>query len=94
MQAAKEVAFHQAVRAPLAKSEGADKTPQNHEYELRQLLSRAIVREGVTDIFRVAGLESPNISILSDEFLEEVMKMLDKNLEQICETFDRSSAGD
>ncbi|MDP6050155.1 MAG: DUF3387 domain-containing protein [SAR202 cluster bacterium] len=36
---------------------------------MRRLLSRAIVGEGVTDIFKLAGLKSPDTSILSDEFL-------------------------
>ena len=51
----------------------------DHEFELRQLL-RAIVGEGVTDVFKLAGLQSPDISILSDEFLKEVMKIPHKNL--------------
>ena len=76
----KEVAFHQAVRAPLIKGGGDEDSPKDHEFELRQLLSRAIVGGGVTDIFKLAGLESPDISILSDEFLKEVMKMPQKNL--------------
>ena len=54
--------------------------PVNPEYELQQLLSQAVVGEGVEDIFKLAGLESPDISILSDEFLQEVMKMPQKNL--------------
>ena len=80
MQVSKKVAFHQAIRAPLIKGGVADKPPKDNEFELRQLLSRAIVGEGVTDIFKLAGLDSPDISILSDEFLKEVMKMPHKNL--------------
>ena len=76
---AKEVAFHQAVRAPLIKT-GTAGPPRNPEYELQQLLSSAIVGEGIEDIFKLAGLDSPDISILSDEFLKEVMKMPQKNL--------------
>ena len=76
-----EVAFHQAVRAPLIKV-GSGETPPKRDvdYELRQLLSQAIVGEGVADIFKLAGLETPDISILSDDFLSEVMKMPHKNL--------------
>ena len=50
------------------------------DYELRQLVSQAVVGEGVADIFKLAGLESPDISILSEDFLKEVMKMSHKNL--------------
>lgn len=75
-----EVAFHQAVRAPLIKGEESDKPKKNVDYELRQLVSQAVVGEGVADVFKLAGLEAPDISILSDEFLKEVMKMPHKNL--------------
>ncbi len=80
MAVSQEVAFHQAIRAPLIKGSSTDAPPKDHEFELRQLLSKAIVGEGVTDIFKLAGLETPDISILSDEFLKEVMKMPHKNL--------------
>ena len=36
--------------------------------------------EGVVDIFAAAGLEKPDISILSEEFLAEVRGMPQKNL--------------
>ena len=80
MELAPEVAFHQAVRAPLVKSDRGDIPPKDTDFELRQLLSQAIVGEGVSDVFKLAGLESPDISILSDDFLKEVMKMPHKNL--------------
>ena len=76
-----EVAFHQAVRAPLIKGGGGDTTGKKGvNYELRQLVSKAVVGEGVVDIFKLAGLETPDISILSEDFLKEVMKMPHKNL--------------
>ena len=76
-----EVAFHQAVRAPLIKDGAGDARPRKDiDYELRQLVSQAVVGDGVSDIFKLAGLQSPDISILSDHFLNEVMKMPQKNL--------------
>ena len=75
-----EVAFHQAVRAPLIKGGDGDRIKKDVNYELRQLVSQAVVGEGVSDIFKLAGLKTPDISILSDEFLSEVMKMPHKNL--------------
>jgi type I restriction enzyme R subunit len=76
-----EVAFHQAVRAPLIKDGAGDTRPRKDiDYELRQLVSQAVVGDGVSDIFKLAGLHSPDISILSDHFLKEVMKMPQKNL--------------
>ncbi|MDA9061412.1 type I restriction endonuclease subunit R [Planktomarina temperata] len=75
-----EVAFHQAVRAPLIKGSDGDRPKKDVNYELRQLVSQAVVGEGVSDVFKLAGLQTPDISILSDEFLSEVMKMPHKNL--------------
>ena len=80
MELSPEVAFHQAIRAPLVKGDTGDPSRRNIEFELRQLLSQAIVGEGVADVFKLAGLESPDISILSENFLKEVMKMPHKNL--------------
>ena len=80
MQLSPEVAFFQAVRAPLIKGDGEDRPRKDTQFELRQLVSQAVVGGGVTDVFKLAGLETPDISILSDEFLKEVMKMPYKNL--------------
>jgi len=80
MKLSPEVAFHQAVRAPLIKGDSVDGPRKNTDFELRQLVSQAVVGAGVTDIFKLAGLETPDISILSEDFLKEVMKMPYKNL--------------
>ena len=82
MKYSAEVAFHQAIRAPLIKSESIGKSGKykNVDFELKQLVSESLVSGGVADVFKIAGLESPDISILSDEFLAEVEKMPQKNL--------------
>ena len=67
-----EVAFHQAVRAPLIKGSDGDRPKKDVNYELRQLVSQAVVGEGVSDVFKLAGLKTPDISTLSDEFLSAV----------------------
>ena len=43
-------------------------------------MSKAVVSEGVVDIFTAAGLEKPDVSILSDEFLAEVRDLPHKNV--------------
>ena len=43
-------------------------------------MSRAVVSTEIVDIMKAAGIESPDISILSDEFLAEVREMGKKNL--------------
>jgi len=76
-----DVGFFQAVRAVLAKS-GTDerKTDEELDHAIRQIVSRAMVSDGVVDIFAAAGLKKPDISILSDEFLAEVRGMPQRNL--------------
>jgi len=41
---------------------------------------KALVATGVEDVFALAGLDKPNIGLLSDEFLEEVREMPQRNL--------------
>ncbi|HEV8597295.1 MAG TPA: type I restriction endonuclease subunit R [Candidatus Dormibacteraeota bacterium] len=76
-----DVAFFQAVRASLAKrAPGEAKTEEELDHAVRQIVSRAVVSEGVIDIFAAAGLAKPDISILSEEFLAEVKAMPQRNL--------------
>ena len=75
------VAFFQAVRAVLAKrAPGEAKSEEELDYAVRQIVSRAVASEGVVDIFAAAGLQKPDISILSDQFLAEVRGMPQRNL--------------
>uniref|UniRef100_UPI0035B27832 type I restriction endonuclease subunit R n=1 Tax=Hylemonella sp. TaxID=2066020 RepID=UPI0035B27832 len=77
-----ELAFMQAVKAALTKHEGTDKklTDEQKEHALRQIISRAVVSDEVIDIFSAAGLKRPDIGVLSDEFLEDVRHMKERNL--------------
>jgi type I restriction enzyme R subunit len=76
-----EIAFMQAVRTILTKRDPAmSLSDDTKEHALRQILSRAVVSAEVMDIFKAAGLERPDVGILSDEFLEDVRKLKEKNL--------------
>ena len=77
-----ELAFLQAVKAALTKHGGTDKklTDEQKEHALRQIISRAVVSDEVIDIFTAAGLKRPDIGVLSDEFLEDVRHMKERNL--------------
>ncbi|MFO0773208.1 MAG: type I restriction endonuclease subunit R [Nitrospiraceae bacterium] len=76
-----DVGFFQAVRAVLAKnSQGEQKTDEELDHAIRQIISKAVVSEEIVDIFAAAGLKKPDLSILSDEFLAEVRGMPHKNL--------------
>lgn len=76
-----EVGFFQAIRAALVKSStGSGVTQQERELAIQQIVSRAVVSTEIVDILAAAGIKSPDISILSDEFLAEVQQMEKKNL--------------
>lgn len=77
-----EVGLFQQVRAALVKSTTmeSEKTYDEMETAIKQLVSRAVISNEVVDIFAAAGLEKPDISILSDEFLAEVRHLPQKNL--------------
>ncbi len=83
-----EVGLFQAIRAGLVKDAGADQDEswqrqqrgEDVEFAIRQIVSQAVAAEQVVDIFSAAGLDKPDISVLSDDFLEEVRGMKQKNL--------------
>ena len=76
-----DIAFFQAVRAVLAKRTPADRrTDEELDHAVRQIVSEALAPDGVVDIFAAAGLDKPDISILSDGFLAEVKGMPQRNL--------------
>ena len=76
-----DVAFFQSLRSALAKrSAGEVQTDEELDHAVRQIISRAVAPEGVVDIFEAAGLDKPDISILSEEFLAEVKGMPHRNL--------------
>jgi len=76
-----EVGFFQTVRAALAKSApGAGTTAAERDFAVQQIVSRAVVSTEIVDILEAAGVTTPDISILSDEFLAEVQGMEKRNL--------------
>ncbi len=77
-----DVGFFQAVRAAILKKSDDDRqrSGPDLDHAIRQIISGAIVSEGVLDIFGAAGLKKPDISILSDEFLAEVRDLPHRNL--------------
>lgn len=76
-----DVGFFQAVRTVLNKNAaGNGKSPEEIDHAIRQIVSRAVASEEVIDIFAAANLEKPEVSILSDKFLDEVRGMPHKNL--------------
>lgn len=77
-----EIAFFQAIRAALIKKTTAQTkiSDEEREHALRQIVSRAVISDEVIDIFAAAGLKKPNIGLLSEEFLNEVRLLPQRNL--------------
>lgn len=76
-----EVAFFQSVQVALTKRTPPEGHPsEDLDHAVRQILAHAITPEGVLDIFAAVGLNKPDISILSEEFLAEIRAMPHKNL--------------
>ena len=76
-----QVGFFQTVRVALAKSApGVGKSSAERDLAVQQIVSRAVVSTEILDILQAAGLDSPDISILSDQFLDEIREMEQKNL--------------
>lgn len=77
-----DLSFFQAIKSRISKLRESVKKRSDEEVEtaIRQIISDALISTEVIDIFDVAGIEKPEISILSDEFLAELKDMPRKNL--------------
>lgn len=75
-----DVAFYQTIRAALAKSSGPGLNAAERDFAVQQLIDRSVVSTEIVDILRAAGMTTPDISILSDDFLAEVRQMERPNL--------------
>ena len=82
MEIKDDVGLFQAIKARLVKFEptGMGKSDAEIETAIRQIVDRAVVSDGIIDVFDAAGIKKPDISILSDEFLQEIQGMKRKNL--------------
>jgi len=77
-----EVGLFQEIRSGIVKAtvSESEKSPEELESAIRQLVSQAVSSTEVVDIFAAAGLDKPDISILSDQFLAEVQQLPQRNL--------------
>lgn len=85
MENAPLVAYFQAVKARLVKfnepmTNSAGIGNSELETRVKQTIDQALVSEKVVDIFDAAGIQKPDISILSDEFMEEMRDYEHKNI--------------
>lgn len=76
-----EVGFFQTIKAALVKSSATPgRSAAEREFAVQQIIDRAVVSTEIVDILSAAGVSSPDISILSDDFLLEIQQMQKKNL--------------
>lgn len=76
-----EVGFLQAVRAAMAKTSAKGKlSSRAKNFAIEQLVNKAVADAEIVDILKASGIKTPDISILSDDFLLEVHSMERKNL--------------
>lgn len=79
-----EIGFFKAVKAGLLKivqpGTKLKYTKAEIENRIQQMVSQSIISEEVVDIYDSLGLENPDISILSDEFLADVRALPQKNI--------------
>lgn len=76
-----EVGFFQTVRVAMVKaSDTSGRSVADRDLAIRQIVNGAVASTEMVDILSAAGLSSPDISILSDEFLAELSLMEKKNL--------------
>ena len=76
-----EVGFFQTIRVALLKSAGGGSlSGPERDFAVQQIVSRAVVTTEIVDILAATGLQTPDISILSDDFLAELKGIERKNL--------------
>jgi len=76
-----EVGFLLAVRAAMTKTTvKGELSSRVTQFAIEQLVNKAVAGAEIVDILHAAGIKTPDISILSDEFLLEIQSMERKNL--------------
>jgi type I restriction enzyme R subunit len=81
MKIKEEVGFFQAIKSAITKTTETKKERQEKfDSAIKQILSKAVVSDRIIDIFEAAGIQKPELSILSEGFLAEVKEMPQKNL--------------
>ncbi|MFP4401824.1 MAG: type I restriction endonuclease subunit R [Candidatus Nanoarchaeia archaeon] len=77
-----DIKYFQAVRISLLKLNAREHktTEVNYNTKLNELLNNAITGKEVVDIYQIAGIDKPELSVLSDDFLDELKNKEHKNL--------------
>lgn len=76
------LSFYQSVRAAIRKrlNDESSNRASASSLAVRQVISGAVKTDGIIDLFQVAGLPETNVGILSEEFLDRLAALPQKNL--------------
>lgn len=82
MKIKEEVGFFQAIKSAITKTTETGKEGQEEKFDtaIKQIISKAVISDRIIDIFEAAGIQKPDVSILSEGFLAEVKELPQKNL--------------
>jgi type I restriction enzyme R subunit len=77
-----EVAFFQAVKVRLAKFDINVTGQQRKDFEntIKNMVDSAVTTDGLINLLEQAGLDKPEISIFSEEFMDEIRNMKQRNV--------------
>ena len=82
-----EIEFFKCVKAGICKTAGRMGITTNEiNARIMKLLEQAIEQDGVYNIFAEAGKKNPEISILSEEYMEKIRRMKHKNIRVFART--------
>lgn len=80
-QLKQEIEFFKSIKAGLCKVAGNGKITTNEiNARITKILEQAITDDGMYNIFAESGKKNPEISILSDEYMEQIRRMKHKNI--------------
>jgi len=81
MKIKEEVGLFQAIQAAISKTTATQLGGEERfDTAIKQILSKAVISDRIIDIFEAAGIQKPELSILSEGFLAEVKDMPQRNL--------------
>lgn len=81
MRIKEEVGLFQAIKSAITKTtETKGEGEEKFDTAIKQILSKAVISDRIIDIFEAAGIQKPELSILSEGFLAEVKEMPQRNL--------------
>jgi len=81
MKIKEDVGLFQAIQAAISKTTATQAGGEERfDTAIKQILSKAVISDRIIDIFEAAGIQKPELSILSEGFLAEVKEMPQRNL--------------